>query len=134
MAIGSSPEIGAKFTTWGKMDEASRVAWFKFMKEHWGPTLLGGYGKLITNSQQTKEQNMSMGITGSGICVFPTCETPQEKDIWCREHYGYFPHKCKEDICERRPLFDDEPFCFEHSPDEGSSVKGYSAYREALGI
>ena len=25
-------------------------------------------------------------------------------------------------------MYDDEPWCFDHSPDEGSSLPGYSAY------
>lgn len=47
MAIGSAPEIGTKFTTWGQMDEASRQAWFDHMRNDWGPTLVTGYGTLV---------------------------------------------------------------------------------------
>lgn len=32
--------------------------------------------------------------------------------------------------CEHTVEFDDEPFCFTHSPDEGSAVPGYSYKRE----
>ena len=45
---------------------------------------------------------------------------------------GVFYHKCKADGCQINVPYDDEPYCFTHSPDEGSSVKGYSAYQEAL--
>lgn len=33
MAIGSEPEIGVAFTTWGKMDEKSRQIWFQTLRE-----------------------------------------------------------------------------------------------------
>lgn len=42
------------------------------------------------------------------------------------------PHPCTHPGgCTRTVEFDDEPFCFEHSPDEGSSVTGYSFRAEA---
>jgi hypothetical protein len=47
MAIGSDPEIGTEFTRWGLMSEASREAWFKFIREEWGADLCGRYAKLI---------------------------------------------------------------------------------------
>jgi len=34
-------------------------------------------------------------------------------------------HQCEYPDCDRMIGFHDEPFCFEHSPDEGSSVPGY---------
>jgi hypothetical protein len=39
---------------------------------------------------------------------------------------GIFVHECITPGCDRRVEFDDEPWCFTHSPDEGSSVEGYS--------
>lgn len=47
MAIGSEGEIGVEFTQWGKMDEPSRQAWFRFMREHWSGDLMGGYAKVV---------------------------------------------------------------------------------------
>lgn len=47
MAIGSSPEIGTKFTTWGQMDALARREWHRHMQETWGPDLVGGYAKII---------------------------------------------------------------------------------------
>lgn len=44
---------------------------------------------------------------------------------------GVFPHAC-EAGCGRTVQYDDEPYCFDHSPDDGSSVPGYSARTEAL--
>ena len=35
-------------------------------------------------------------------------------------------HPCIQPGCEHTVPFDDEPYCFTHSPDEGSSVRGYS--------
>lgn len=35
-------------------------------------------------------------------------------------------HPCTYPGCEHVVEFDDEPFCFTHSPDSGSSVPGYS--------
>lgn len=42
-----------------------------------------------------------------------------------------FPHKCVTPGCETIVQLDDEPWCFVHSPDEGSSLAGYSARRAA---
>lgn len=44
---------------------------------------------------------------------------------------GVFWHKCIVSDCSRTVEFDDEPWCFEHSPDSGSSLRGYSARRAA---
>jgi hypothetical protein len=43
---------------------------------------------------------------------------------------GVFRHTCKSSGCTRVVTYDDEPYCFEHSPDEGSSRPGFSARRE----
>jgi hypothetical protein len=43
---------------------------------------------------------------------------------------GIFKHKCIESSCSEFVLYDDEPWCFDHSPDEGSSLPGYSAYQQ----
>jgi hypothetical protein len=44
---------------------------------------------------------------------------------------GVFPHECIEEGCSQVVQYDDEPWCFTHSPDDGSSVPGYSARQEA---
>lgn len=46
MAIGSDPEIGKQFTTWGEMDEAARKAWFDHIRVNWGHNLMAGYATL----------------------------------------------------------------------------------------
>lgn len=68
------------------------------------------------------------------VCVYPSCEEVATRDVWCSPHWGFFPHDCEYPGCDSRPVFDDEPMCFVHSPDEGSSVRGYSAYKKALGV
>ena len=40
---------------------------------------------------------------------------------------GVFHHKCNRPECTSLVIFDDEPYCFTHSDDSGSSVRGYSA-------
>ena len=45
---------------------------------------------------------------------------------------GIFRHKCVVNSCDNHIIYDDEPRCFTHSPDSGSSVRGYSAYAEYL--
>lgn len=35
-------------------------------------------------------------------------------------------HPCVTPGCEHIVPYDDEPWCFEHSPDSGSAVRGYS--------
>lgn len=47
MAIGSDPEIGVQFTTWGKMSPTARAAWYNYMRTEWGPDLQQGYGTLV---------------------------------------------------------------------------------------
>lgn len=42
---------------------------------------------------------------------------------------GIFPHKCIEEDCDTIVQYDDEPWCFTHSPDEGSSLVGWSAQK-----
>lgn len=46
MSIGSAPEIGTTFTTWGDMSAADRAAWFDHIRENWTPNLLAGYATL----------------------------------------------------------------------------------------
>jgi hypothetical protein len=43
---------------------------------------------------------------------------------------GIFRHKCIESSCSEFVMYDDEPWCYDHSPDEGSSLPGYSAYQQ----
>jgi hypothetical protein len=42
---------------------------------------------------------------------------------------GIFVHQCVDSTCSSVVEFDDEPWCFTHSPDEGSSLHGWSARR-----
>lgn len=46
---------------------------------------------------------------------------------------GVRPHPCVEEGCDHVVPYDDEPWCFTHSPDSGSSVRGFS-YRAAYPI
>lgn len=45
---------------------------------------------------------------------------------------GVWYHECEEAGCTRIIQFDDEPKCFTHSPDSGSSMRGYSARNIAM--
>ena len=40
------------------------------------------------------------------------------------------PHPCEAQGCENKVLYDDEPFCLEHSPENGSYARGYSYRRK----
>lgn len=44
-----------------------------------------------------------------------------------KDQEGIFKHQCVHPDCGKIIEFDDEPWCFEHSPDEGSSLYGWSA-------
>jgi hypothetical protein len=44
---------------------------------------------------------------------------------------GIFHHECVTTGCSNVVIYDDEPWCFTHSPDAGSSKPGYSARAEA---
>ena len=35
-------------------------------------------------------------------------------------------HPCDYETCDNIVMYDDEPYCYEHSPDSGSSFFGYS--------
>jgi hypothetical protein len=58
MAIGSAPEIGVQFTTWGKMSPESRLAWFTYIRENWNDNLMNGYATLVPtpNIQQFNQK------------------------------------------------------------------------------
>ena len=40
--------------------------------------------------------------------------------------YNEDAHPCEKKECKQFVAYDDEPWCFTHSPDEGSHVPGYS--------
>ena len=42
-------------------------------------------------------------------------------------HDGIYPHECIIATCKTMVAFDDEPYCFVHSPDSGSSFPAFSA-------
>lgn len=48
-----------------------------------------------------------------------------------RAKHGLFWHKCESYGCEHYIEYDDEPTCFKHSPDSGSSRRGFSARARA---
>lgn len=50
MAIGSEGEIGAVFTSWGKMSQRDRELWFQHMREDWNPNLHAGWAHLVHNT------------------------------------------------------------------------------------
>lgn len=57
---------------------------------------------------------------------------PAERRVSDLSHDDIFWHKCAKQGCDRQVEFDDEPYCFTHSPDEGPShLDGYSARRAA---
>jgi len=74
------------------------------------------------------------------ICSYPGCIAPvakqgrQARQVWCYDHFGMYPHQCEHKDCIATSYYDDEPWCFYHSPDAGSSVKGYSAYAKDKGL
>lgn len=74
------------------------------------------------------------------ICTYPGCIAPvvkqgnQEVQVWCYDHFGMYPHQCVHSDCIATSYYDDEPWCFYHSPDSGSSLKGYSAYAKDRGL
>jgi hypothetical protein len=54
MAIGSAPEIGYQFTMWGRMTPEARLAWFQFMREHWGDNLYAGEASIQYPNEQLR--------------------------------------------------------------------------------
>lgn len=36
-------------------------------------------------------------------------------------------HKCEKEGCDNHILYHDEPYCFTHSPDSGSSFNNYDS-------
>lgn len=47
MAIGSAPEYGVTFGTWGELSEAQRLEHWARMADEWGPDLMRGYATLV---------------------------------------------------------------------------------------
>lgn len=43
MAIGSDPEVGKKFTVWGKMSPEDQQAWWDYIREEWDGNIMAGY-------------------------------------------------------------------------------------------
>jgi hypothetical protein len=62
------------------------------------------------------------------LCVHDDCAQTRTNIFWCDQHFGFFRHDCITPGCDSKVLYDDEPWCFVHSPDAGSSKPGYSAY------
>lgn len=60
-------------------------------------------------------------------CKEEGCDVVALYDAWCMEHQK---HPCVIDRCPNMVEFDDEPWCFTHSPDSGSNVLGYSYKKE----
>ena len=56
MAIGSDPEVGVEFTTWGRMTETAKPLWFAHMKEYWRDDLMGGYANTIYVNREAVER------------------------------------------------------------------------------
>lgn len=72
MAIGSDPEIGVTFTRWGEMSEEKRAEWFKYMKDFYGPDLMGGYGRVIYIDRSQKDWSTPYGVEVSEVVEEPT--------------------------------------------------------------
>ncbi len=51
MAIGSAPEIGVTFTTFGELTTEQHHLWYEHVKK-FGPTMLDGYATLAYPSSQ----------------------------------------------------------------------------------
>ena len=43
-------------------------------------------------------------------------------------------HRCEHDGCDAIVRYHDEPFCYTHSPDEGSSMMGYDSRLRPLSV
>lgn len=72
MAIGSDPEIGVEFTRWGDMTEEQRNAWFKYMREAYGPDLMGGYGRVIYIDRSQEGWTAAYGMEVIEVVAEPT--------------------------------------------------------------
>jgi hypothetical protein len=85
-----------------------------------------GYELEVTNLRN-KHENVDDKVVYRAM--FPLSDEASVKTDRTKD-YGIFWHQCEHEGCERRVEFDDEPFCFEHSPDAGSAVEGYSTKAE----
>lgn len=50
-----------------------------------------------------------------------------------KDNEGVCPHECIQEGCGNIVQFDDEPWCFVHSPDDGSALPGWSARAALIG-
>lgn len=96
---------------------------------HHGPDECDSCNKRMKFNELEKAVNCSCALCGP----WTICDHCHEENKRAREqakqvnHDGLFEHECEEPGCTRIVLYDDEPKCFTHSPDEGSTVVGYSA-------
>jgi hypothetical protein len=60
------------------------------------------------------------------LATAPVRRQSQEHEAPTRVLVGSQPHPCTHRGCPHTVEYDDEPWCFEHSPREGSYVPGYS--------
>ncbi len=47
MAIGSDPEVGVTFGKWGDLTEEQQQAWYEYIRNKWGDTILAGYATIV---------------------------------------------------------------------------------------
>lgn len=66
-------------------------------------------------------------ITTDGRCVAPQAEIYAAFGA----DPGMYDHRCKRAGCRTIVAYNDEPYCFTHSPDSGSYRTNYSARSEA---
>lgn len=56
MAIGSNPEIGARFGLLKDMSMDELTAWWDYMRREWHPDLMNGYSTTVTYEEMKSRQ------------------------------------------------------------------------------
>ena len=93
-------------------------------------TLIGAYFWEYNNGFEAVSHILRISSSRGEILM--AVNDPDEEITDVNDAYDYiFVHECLDDDCTNMVEYDDEPWCFEHSPDQGSSVQGYSARRQA---
>lgn len=76
---------------------------------------------MILESQMSRLRSSMRAFLGDGLA-----EAQERDDRIDKLAESMDVHPCVTPGCDSLVAYDDEPRCFEHSPDSGSSVPGYS--------
>jgi hypothetical protein len=87
--------------------------------------------QFVKTSSQDNLEAHNIPVSTSAFNKDGTYAPPKEHDFHhsCGDECR---HQCEQSSCERMVQYHDEPYCFTHSPDSGSSVPNYDSRKGPL--